>query len=290
MILGKSHKNLEGDEGSSGKVGSTTFLKFDVALRTSLEDVVKGLKLYRLASFLAFRESFLPFKLGFLGPLWITIQLGLWVLAISFFVGPSLQIEGGHYVTYCALGFAIYQLFLVFFTEGSQLFIKAKSYILNVPNPFSVYALKLLFKALIQLLMAVPVVVAAMCYTGLAPSVTSLWVLPGLFLTCVFGFGAGLGLATISVIARDMTFAIQALMRLMMFVTPIFWILEGDGARAKISSANPIHIYLKVTRGPLLGVEPSYLDWATASALASVACIIGFGLFASYRNRLAVWL
>lgn len=253
-------------------------------------DLKRGLHRIRLSSFLAWREFFLPFRFGFLGPIWITLQMVLWVLVIGLFLGPSLSSHGVYYYAYIAIGFTLYNLFSVFFSEGSQLFIKSKPYILNIPNPFSIYALKLVIKANIQILMAAPVILAAILLTGVPVTYVSLLFIPGLILSCVFGFGAGLILGTLTVFYRDLTFLVQAVMRLLMFMTPIFWVLEGDGLRAKITAFNPIQVYLNVVRAPLLGDIPSLEHWGVAGGGAIVAVFVGFGLFALYRNRLALWL
>ena len=257
---------------------------------TAALDMYGGTRRIRLAAFFAWREFFLPFRFGFLGPIWVTLQLVLWVLVIGMFLGPSLSSQGVHYFAYIAIGFTLYNSFLVFFSEGSQLFIKSKSYILNIPNPFSIYAIKLVVKASIQLLMASPVIVATILLTDVPINVVSLLFVPGLIVSFIFGFGAGLVLGTLTVFYRDLTFLVQAIMRLLMFMTPIFWVLEGEGLRAKITSFNPIQVYLNVVRAPLLGEMPTIVDWGVAVGLAAVTFWIGYCLFALYRNKLAVWL
>lgn len=253
-------------------------------------DIFEGLRLVRLAGFLAWREFFLPYRFGFLGPLWTTLQTALWVIVIGLFLGPSLNSKGVHYFAYIAIGYTLYSLFVVYFSEGSQLFIKSKSYILNIPNPFSIYALKLVVKAGIHLLMALPVIVATIVFTDVPVNSVSLLVIPGFIISSLFGFGAGLMLGTITVFYRDVGFLVQAIMRLLMFMTPIFWVLEGEGMRAKITAFNPIHIYLNIVRAPLLGEVPPPEHWLVAGGLAMFALLFGYGLFAVYRNRLAAWL
>ena len=138
--------------------------------------------------------------------------------------------------------------------------------------------------------MASPVIVATILLTDVPINVVSLLFVPGLIVSFIFGFGAGLVLGTLTVFYRDLTFLVQAIMRLLMFMTPIFWVLEGEGLRAKITSFNPIQVYLNVVRAPLLGEMPTIVDWGVAVGLAAVTFWIGYCLFALYRNKLAVWL
>jgi len=256
----------------------------------AVDDLKKGAKSFRLGAFLAWRESFLSYRLGFLGPAWITIQSALWVFVIGIFVGPSLKLDGGYYIAYIALGFSVFNLLSLYFVEGSQVFISGKRYILNVPNPFSIFAYKLIYKSLLQLVMVLPIIILAMIIERVPLGQTIFLSFFGLILALIFGFGAALLLGTASVLHRDLTFAIQAVMRLMMFVTPIFWVLQGGGMRMTVSSYNPIHIYLQVIRQPMLGQPPSTSEWTVAIILAFTTLIIGCLVFVTRRHKLAVWL
>lgn len=254
------------------------------------QDLINGFKKMPLSWHLAWRESFLPYKLGFLGPIWITLQTGLWVLAVGLFIGPSLASAVPHYFAYVAIGFSVYNLFTVLFVEGSNVFIRSTSFILNIPNPYTIYVLKVIFRGIIQFIMAIPVIILAMAATGLGLEPVALLAIPGVMFSTVFGLGVALAFGSISVIFRDMTFGLQAVMRLMMFVTPIFWVATDTGFRSIISQFNPIFHFLELVRRPLLGEVAATQHWVIALLMTVISLIVGFGLFLNMRSKLAVWL
>lgn len=253
-------------------------------------DLVSGFEKIPLSWHLAWRESFLPYKLGFLGPIWITIQTALWVLAVGLFIGPSLAAASPHYFAYVAIGFAVYNLFSTLFVEGSNVFIRSINFILNIPNPYTIYVLKVIFRGIIQLLMALPVIAVSMIATGLSLQPTALFAIPGLMLSTVFGLGVILTFGSLSVIYRDITFGLQAIMRLMMFVTPIFWVATNTGFRSVISQFNPIFHFMELIRQPLLGQAAPIEHWIIALSMTLMSIILGFGFFLNMRSKLAVWL
>lgn len=256
----------------------------------ALNDLLLGFRKAGVAWHLAWRESFLPYKLGFLGPIWITLQTALWVLAVGLFIGPSLVQDSPHYFAYVAIGFAVYNLFMVLFTEGSNVFIRSSNFILNIPNPYTIYVLKVLFRGIIQVIMALPVIVAAMLATGLQLHPMALLAIPGLLLCNVFGLGVILLFGSISVSLRDISFGLQAAMRLMMFVTPIFWVATETGFRSLISNLNPIFHFMEIIRQPMLGESLAGPHWIAAIAFTIPTLIIGLAFFLHLRNKMAIWL
>lgn len=256
----------------------------------AVNDLILGFRKTRVAWHLAWRESFLPYKLGLLGPIWITLQTALWVLAVGLFIGPSLVHDSPHYFAYVAIGFAVYNLFTVLFTEGSNVFIRSTNFILNIPNPYTIYVLKVIFRGFIQVIMALPVIAASMIATGLQLQPMALLVIPGLILCNLFGLGVILAFGSISVSYRDITFGLQAIMRLMMFVTPIFWIASETGFRSLISQANPIYHFMEIIRQPLLGESAAGYHWLVCIGMTVPALIIGFAFFLSLRDKMAIWL
>ena len=260
-------------------------------LQAALDDVRQSLKRLRLAFYLGWRESILPYRAARIGPFWMMLQTALWAGAIGYFLAPSAGRGEPSYYVYVTVGIALYSTFLIFISEGASVFVREKNLILNVPNPFLIYVLKIAAKALIQVVMTIPIIILSFLVAGLQPNGMILLAIPALVLLFLFGIGVTLTLGTLGVRFRDVIFATQAAMRLMLFVTPIFWIVEQrHGARRMLAEINPLYHFISIVRDPIMGKAADMHHWNIALASTVMALMLGFLLFAYYRGRIAIWL
>jgi ABC-type polysaccharide/polyol phosphate export permease len=80
-------------------------------------------------------------------------------------------------------------------------------------------------------------------------------------------------------------------MRLMLFVTPIFWIVaQRTGLRASLADINPLYHLITIVREPLMGTLPASHHWYIGFGSMVAALTVGFFVFAIYRGRIAIWL
>lgn len=257
----------------------------------ALDDIKESTRRVKLAFFLALRDSIFPYRVAYLGPLWMTIQTALTVAVVAFFLGPTVGKLHPSYLVYVAFGISLYTALQVFISGGVGVFVDEKNLILNVPNPFMIYVLKIAAKSAIQLAMAVPVMVVALSIDGhsITPAV---WLaVPALLVCFVFGLGVTLGLGTLGTRYRDLIFATRATMRLLFFATPVFWIVDQTNAvRAMVANANPLYHLITLVRDPFLGRVPDAFHWVCGVGSAATALALGILLFAWNRGRMAIWL
>jgi ABC-type polysaccharide/polyol phosphate export permease len=221
----------------------------------------------------------------------MTAQTAVWAGSIGFLFSNSIGAGEPAYYVYVATGIALYMTFTIFFSDGVSAFLRESSLILNVPNPYLIYVGKLSVKALLQVVMSLPVLAAALylSHTPLKP--VALLALPGLALALVFGSGLSMFLASIAVRMRDLVFAVQAAMRLLLFITPVFWLVETrGGTRGMLAHVNPLYHHLQMVRAPLMGSAPEPINVVFAIGSAVIALAIGFMTFALMRKRIAIWL
>ena len=84
---------------------------------------------------------------------------------------------------------------------------------------------------------------------------------------------------------------IRAIMRFMLFFTPVFWIPDHtSGMRTVLVDLNPLYHFLTIVREPVLGTIPSAHHYWVAIACAAIAVITGIFVFGSMRKRVTIWL
>lgn len=251
-------------------------------------DLWEGVRRWRVGAWLGWRDVFMPLRRTFVGPAWITLQAAAWVTVIVALLGPALSGGDPRYPVYAAVGVVFFQFMTTMIVDGAGTFIKDKGLIQNIPNPLSIYLLRVLFKGLILFALQAPVIMGAMLVAGLMPSLAWLWVLPGLLLVIAALTGLQLFLASLTPLYRDIPFGLTAVMRVMFFATPVFWLAERRGGpRAVLSEWNPLAHFLNMVREPILGAPPSALSITVTAGIALAGWGLGLWVFSRTRPLVA---
>lgn len=253
-------------------------------------DMARALGHRQLIWALARNEVLAGTHLTVLGPVWLIIQPLLWMLAMFFLVQPTLRAEQLNYQLYIAIGVILYAAIQTFVTGGTQVFLRERGRILNVALPLSVFAYKNAARVALEMLITSPLILVTMVFYPPAPGPALLLVLPGMLILFVFGFGATLALGTVSARFADVAQMTHALMRVMLFVTPVFWLPDATNARLWIANLNPLYHLLAVVRDPMMGKVPPLVHYQVAVPFAIAALALGLLLFARFRGRIAVWI
>jgi lipopolysaccharide transport system permease protein len=119
-----------------------------------------------------------------------------------------------------------------------------------------------------------------------------LLVIPALFLIVLNGAWIGLGLGIIVARFRDVQQIVSSAIQILMFITPVFWPVEGVTERVRYFLVEPNIAYhaIAILRQPLLGKAPTLLNWEIMIALTIVGWTLVFLLFARLRRFLPFWI
>lgn len=264
---------------------------FRQRFRAMAADMAKSLRLRQLVWEMAKNDIFAGVHLTMLGPIWLVVQPLLWMLTIVLLVQPSLPNKAFNYPLYVAIGIIFYSGIQTFMTGGTQVFVREKSRILNVALPLSVFALKNSARVLLELLITSPIILVTMIFFRPEFGPAMLLALPGVMIYFVFGFGVTLALGTIASRYTDVVYLTMAIMRVMLFMTPVFWLPEQTrGARHWFAHYNPLYHILTVVREPLMGKTPEMVHYIIASLTALAALSAGLLLFTRFRSRIPLWI
>jgi ABC-type polysaccharide/polyol phosphate export permease len=264
---------------------------FKHRFRAMAADMARALQHRQLIWVLARNELLRGTHFTMLGPLWLIFQPLLWMLAMFFLVRPSLAGQDVNYQLYIAIGIILFSSVQTFITAGTRVFVGEKERILNAALPISVYVFKNALRVALEMAIMSPIIAVTMIFFPPEFGPAMLLAIPGLLVFFVFGVGVTLALGTLSSRFADIIYLTQALMRVMLFVTPVFWLPDlSRGARLLFANLNPLHHILLIVRDPLMGKVPALLHYEIALVTALVALAAGLALFARFRGRIPVWL
>jgi ABC-type polysaccharide/polyol phosphate export permease len=274
----------------AAKVGevSVTRRRFE-AMRS---DFARAIGRRQLAWSLAKEELFSGLELSRLGLVWLIIQPLLYMLAVLVLLRPTQVVKDPVYALYVAVGVVLYHGGIqIFVTRGSMVFTREAGRILNIPLPLSLFVLKNAMLVILELAITLPIVICTMIFATPPVGPTMLLAIPGLLIFFTFGIGVTLTLGTLATRITDIVQVAQSVIRVLLFLTPVFWQPEKlHGARHLFAAFNPLYYMLLVVRDPLMGVAPSKEQYLIAILCALVAFAIGILVFGRFRERIPVWI
>lgn len=239
---------------------------------------------YKDLLFRLVRKEFLAsYQQTLLGPLWVLIQPILTVATSILIFNKVIGIptDGVPPVLYYLTGITLWSLFSDILSNTSTTFIQNekvfnKVYFPRIISPLSIVLLNL-FRFSIQLMF---LIVAIIYYylTGQVELHLSTWIiaLPIILLTVLMGLGTGLFFSVITAKYRDLTHLLQLIIRLLMFVCPIFYPLSIVPEKHKwIMNLNPLSTQFELYRYAFLGTGQFTSGQILYSVIGSVVLLCG---------------
>jgi len=275
-------------------------------------DIRTGLANRQLWAHLGWQDIKQRYRRSVLGPLWITIGMGVTALGIGLLYGLLFHNDPRTFLPYVTVGFIVWNFISGSLLEGMDTFISNEGLIKHLPAPLSVYVLRTIWRQTLMLLhnLVVYVLVVGIFFfsvdhpyrmsdngTGtLHPGLgwTMLLALPGFVLIAVNGAWVSMLLGIISTRYRDIPQVINAIIQLLFYGTPIVWSIDTLGDHADTARVvlewNPLYHLVQVMRAPLVGQQIELLSWIVCIAMAVVGWGLALVAMKNYRARISYWV
>lgn len=229
-----------------------------------------------LVWFWALRDIRVRYKQTLLGVAWAVlyplIAVGVFNLMFALLLGRDAlpTVPGVPYAlsTLCAI--VPWQLFASGLSASGQSLIRNEHLVSKVYFPRMVAPVAALLVALVDFGVSFAVLVAALLVFGVAPGAAALALPFFALLALATALAVGLWVSVIGAIFRDATYALDRILPLWMFATPVLYpraSIAGAGSGIAWIDLNPITAVVEGFRWALVG--------APAPALASVALAAG---------------
>jgi ABC-type polysaccharide/polyol phosphate export permease len=256
----------------------------------AIADLFKGAWLYELWIRLAFHDIRQRFRRSTLGPIWLTISMGVMIGAMGLVFSALFHQEIAKTLPYISVGIIFWGLLTGCITEGTSVFISAEAFIRNVPMPLSLHFYRMMARNVIIWGFNMVIYVLVLIFFRVSVGWDALLFIPGFFLFLINVAWLSLAAGVISTRYRDVPLLIANVIQVIFFLTPIFWSPETLPNRPAFVLFNPFYHLIEIVRAPLLGQEPALAHWAVCGGMA----IAGFGftawLFRRAHARIAYWV
>jgi homopolymeric O-antigen transport system permease protein len=230
------------------------------------------------------------YRRSLLGPFWITISLGVFILGLSFIYRPLVGGTSMTFLPYIALGYIAWQFISQIVLDGCSVFISSGPIIGQLRAPLSIYFYQIIWRHLIILAHNLLIYVLVVLLFGLWPSWHTLLAIPGIILICINGISIGMLFGTLCARFRDIPPIVQTIMQMMFLLTPILWRPEQVQGRHLVYLLNPFYYLIDIVRAPLLRMAPSPFVWTVVLSMTVVGFIVSLLFFSRFHNRIVYWL
>lgn len=256
--------------------------------RNALDDLSAGLRLRRVWVALAAEDIGDQHRRTALGPLWLLINY----LA---FAGTFIFIfdRGGgapDYAVYVATGLLVWFFIMETITTSVTLFVREESFIKGTTLPLSVYVMRAALQSVIRAGYALVGCLGILVLSG--TPVTAAWLLSvmGVGVVLLTAPAVIIIFAFLGVFLPDSQFIVSNLMRVMMFVTPVFWTADRamGGVRGIIYQYNPFTHFLDIVRLPILSGTLPLSSLGFCIAVGAACWAVALLLLGRFRRQVAL--
>jgi len=228
----------------------------------SIKDIlwssIKGYKSsFYLAKQLAKRDVKAQYRQSVLGVFWALVPV-----LMSAFVWILLQMSGAIQLSATAIP---YPLFVLVGTTVWSIFGECLTMSITTVNANIGIITKINFekealitlgflKLMFNLLIKFALIVVFMLYFQVVPTTSLLFFLPLLLITMLFFISIGILITPLGVLYGDISRLIPVILQLLMYVTPVLYMMPKEGFLKTIMSINPLTYFIIDLRNSLTGM------------------------------------
>jgi ABC-type polysaccharide/polyol phosphate export permease len=259
-----------------------------------IEDLYHSTKAYGFWLYSAWLEILLNYRSTVLGPLWIVVGTGVFVITVGTLYNRVILAGGSNiYLAHLAIGMTLWFLIIQSIVKSTTLFSENRAVLLDGAITYTDLLLKLLTTNLILFAHNAVIVVLVFIWLGLLPRFPALidlltlpLVLANILWMCVVVSILGTRYA-------DLDELLHSSLRLVFFMTPILWI-PHRGVRGPYVDAiiylNPFYYFVEVVREPLLYGTIPWFEISVLVIALPIGWLIASYLYARTRESVALWL
>jgi lipopolysaccharide transport system permease protein len=256
----------------------------------AVQDVKRGLGLWRLAFMLSWFDIRLRYRGSVLGPFWLTLSTAVMVGTLGFVYAYLFKTPIHTYLPYLALSLTLWNFLAAIVNDGSTVFTQGEGMVRSMRVPFSLFIFQLLARNVLIFGHNVIVIVVVFVAFQSPVSWSSFAALPALLLWMIDGAAVSLMLGAICARFRDIPPIVASVMQIAFYVSGIMFKPSMLGRHSAYLIFDPFYSIMEVLRAPLLGALPSKATYVSALGFSALLCVLGWFVFLRVRHRIAFWV
>jgi ABC-type polysaccharide/polyol phosphate export permease len=258
-------------------------------LQRAIADIGAAFKLKGVWMALASEDIADSHRATLLGRLWPLLNYLLFTGIIIFIFDRTAP--GVNFMAYVAAGYLVWQFISETLTQSASLFIREAGFIQGTVLPMSIYVLRQTMRTAIRSAYALIGAVPLILFSGVEINAAMLSIAPAILLLLVTAPAVAILFAFAGVFFRDFQHIVSNSMRLLMFITPIFWVRgDGSGLRGLLYHWNPLTHYIEILRQPVVSGVIPLNSWAIVLECTAGMSVAALLLLGKFNRRIVFWL
>lgn len=253
-------------------------------------DIVQGWRRKSLWGTMGLQEIRQRYRRSKIGPFWLTLSMGIMVMALGTLYGTIFGQELSDYLPYLSAGFVIWGLISGVILDGVSAFIQGEGLIKQLPAPLSIHIYRVAWTNLIIFAHNIVIFFLVSLWYEKYPGWTLLLVPPAILVILLNGVWIGLLFGLLSARFRDIPQIVGSVVQVMFFITPVIWKMEMLPGRALLLELNPFYYLVEIVRAPLMGNPPSLQVILGAVLITIMGWVIAMLFYTALRWRLPYWV
>lgn len=226
-----------------------------------------------------------------LGPFWITANLVIFTIAMTFVYGAIFGVPTKEYSAYILCSLIAWYWVSALMAEVGNTFVNHAYFVKGTSIDKAQLIWAAVFKLLITFVHNIVVVVIYIFLALIPLTINTLQIIPAIILLFAFSIPVTAVAALLFARYRDLPRLVGSAMIAVLMVTPVFWqpsIITGW--RSAIVYLNPIYYLIEIVRRPLLGEAPDQLTYLAVLGMTISAWLVGTVFYRRYQRYLVFWL
>jgi lipopolysaccharide transport system permease protein len=227
-----------------------------------------------------------------LGPFWMTIALGVQIVAIGLVFGLLFGVDLTVFLPFLAISLTLWGFVVSSVSDSTGAYIQSQQIVKQMYVPSFFPVVRVLSKNLITFGHNLGIIVIVMVVFGIVPTLSTLWFVPGLALVTAVIYVVSTVSATVSARFRDIPPIISSVLTLSFYLTPIIWMPDSLPAEFRniVLTWNPFYHLMELIRSPILGSAPSGLNWGFSLGIFAVLGLFAWWVSRKYSWKIVYWL
>ena len=260
----------------------------------AFDDLVQGWRQRPLWGYLGWQDIKQRYRRSVLGPLWISISMGVVATAMGLLYGVLFGQPIATFLPYVATGLLIWTFVSGCILEGSEVFIANEGLIKFLPAPLSLHVYRLVWRQTLFFLHNLVIWALLIVIFPQPLGWSVLLAVPAFAVLVLNGTWIAILAGIIATRFRDIPPIVASLTQLLFFMTPIVWsyeILKDNlDERARLAELNPVMHFVEILRQPLLGQPIVWRHWYVVAAITVAGWAAALVFLRNYRSRVPYWV
>lgn len=254
-----------------------------------IADFIIALKNKDAWIYLAWHDVVAKYRRTTLGPVWAIVITAVSILCMSVLGSILFKTNLRDFLPHVACGMVVWTFINSIILESCSIFVSQSGLIQNVKVSLLALVLRMFLRNTIIFLHSFVILfLILIIFSSL--NLYFFLIIPSFFIYALNAMALGILLGFFATRYRDILYIIQALLSIVMLITPIMWRVEMLGEYSILADLNPFTHFIALFREPLLGRGISTLSIQYVVVFTIANLFMAQCMYNKFKNRLVFWL